>query len=365
MSTKHTDTPELSNEARLIEAILFASTEPLSTDMLCKQVPPDVNVLEILHELKALYAPRGVNLVETDGFWSFRTAADLAGQVKMTSAPRRKLPRAAAEVLAIIAYHQPVTRGDIESIRGVETSRGTLDILLELGWIRPGKRRETPGHPLTWQTTQEFLSHFNLENLADLPGMEELKAAGLFDARPVLSNLPREQGEREVDNADTAEDDDFSAWISVDEERSKRRRTGYDERTSNKKSSQLLIFNKPRTFNIRTTFISFSSYRGNHSPFPNLNGRAPAASSFVFLGLREEGFSMTYSRAACSRSLARWPLLPAKYFVRVLLQIIQNSIADFVYNVAKSLQQFCAMRAHINLRNKLVPIDALYHSKEG
>jgi segregation and condensation protein B len=215
--SKPAKTPELSNEARLLEAILFASTEPLSTDMLCKQVPDDVNVLEIVQELKAFYAPRGVNLVETDGFWSFRTAADLAGQVKMTSAPRRKLPRAAAEVLAIIAYHQPVTRGDIESIRGVETSRGTLDILLELGWIRPGKRRETPGHPLTWQTTQEFLSHFNLESLQDLPGMDELKAAGLLDARPVLSNMPREQGELDVVAED--EDDDFSAWISGEDEK--------------------------------------------------------------------------------------------------------------------------------------------------
>jgi segregation and condensation protein B len=131
--------------------------------------------------------------------------------MKITRQPRRKLPRAAAEVLAIIAYHQPVTRAEIESIRGVETSRGTLDILLELGWVRPGKRRETPGRPLTWNTTSEFLSHFNLENLNDLPGVDELKAAGLLDARPVLANLPRE-GEDTVDVDE--EDSDFSAWVS-------------------------------------------------------------------------------------------------------------------------------------------------------
>src|SRR6202000_270148 len=143
--------------------------------------------------------------MKSDGAGASRPPAHLAGQMKITRQPRRKLPRAAAEVLAIIAYHQPVTRAEIESIRGVETSRGTLDILLELGWVRPGKRRETPGRPLTWNTTMDFLSHFNLESLQDLPGIEELKAAGLLDARPVLSNLPREQDEA---GDDAAEEDD-------------------------------------------------------------------------------------------------------------------------------------------------------------
>lgn len=211
----HIPSPELTPELRLLEAILFASAEPLSTEMLCKQLGPDVNVLECLYALKEQYVARGVNLAETDGHWSFRTAADLAGQMKITRAPRRKLPRAAAEVLAIISYHQPVTRGEIESIRGVETSRGTLDILLELGWVRPGKRRETPGRPLTWNTTTEFLSHFNLELLDDLPGVEELKAAGLLDTRPVLSSLPRGEDVSDGDDA-SGEDDGFSAWI-VDE----------------------------------------------------------------------------------------------------------------------------------------------------
>ncbi|MBV8060682.1 MAG: SMC-Scp complex subunit ScpB [Alphaproteobacteria bacterium] len=205
-------TTELSSEMRILEAYLFASAEPLSTDMLAQQLPEGTNVLETIYAVKALYADRGVNLVETDGSWSFRTAPDLAAQLKITRQPRRKLPRAAAEVLAIIAYHQPVTRGEIESIRGVETSKGTLDILLELGWVRPGKRRETPGRPLTWNTTPDFLSHFNLETLSDLPGTEDLKAAGLLDARPVLADLPRETSSEDgVDVAD--EDQEFVSWV--------------------------------------------------------------------------------------------------------------------------------------------------------
>jgi segregation and condensation protein B len=206
--------PELNADLRILEAILFASNEPLSTALLKEQMSDDADLDALLSELKEFYAPRGVNLIETDGQWSFRTASDLAGQLKMTRQPRRKLPRAAAEVLAIIAYHQPVTRAEIESIRGVETSRGTLDILLELGWIRPGKRRETPGRPLMWNTTSDFLSHFNLENLKDLPGMDELKAAGLLDTRPVLSTLPRE-GEETAPGIDIEDDDsDFAAWVS-------------------------------------------------------------------------------------------------------------------------------------------------------
>jgi segregation and condensation protein B len=211
------DVIDFSQDLRLLEAILFASADPLSTETLCKQLPEDCNVLEMLYQLKEVYSQRGVNLVETDGFWSFRTASDLAGQMKITRQPRRKLPRAAAEVLAIIAYHQPVTRAEVESIRGVETSKGTLDILLELGWVRPGKRRDTPGRPLTWSTTQDFVSHFNLESLKDLPGYDELQAAGLLDARPVLSNLPREQeGESAIAAAEAIldEDEEFASWVA-------------------------------------------------------------------------------------------------------------------------------------------------------
>jgi segregation and condensation protein B len=204
--------PEMQGPLRLLEAALFASAEPLTLDELKQQLGANADVPALVKELKAHYAQHGVNLVEIDGAWSFRTAPDLAGLMKITRAPRRKLPRAAAEVLAIISYHQPITRGEIESIRGVETSRGTLDILLELGWIRPGKRRETPGRPLNWHTTTEFLSHFNIASLAELPGVEELKAAGLLDPRPVLGNLGREKEDGGADDA-PLEDEDFAAWI--------------------------------------------------------------------------------------------------------------------------------------------------------
>lgn len=198
---------------RLVEAILFASAEPLSFDMLWDQIGREHDLSALLQQLKQEYAERGVNLVETGGYWSFRTAPDLAATMKITRSPRRKLPRAAAEVLAIIAYHQPVTRAEVEQVRGVETSKGTLDILLELGWIRPGKRRETPGRPLTWHTTPDFLSHFNIESLKDLPGMEELKAAGLLDARPVLSSMPKvAEGDDALAGGLPDEDSEYEVW---------------------------------------------------------------------------------------------------------------------------------------------------------
>ncbi|MDE2029041.1 MAG: SMC-Scp complex subunit ScpB [Alphaproteobacteria bacterium] len=210
-----TDNIELTHELRLLEAAIFASGEPVTTEILARQLSEGADIAPLLEQLKALYASRGVNLIETDGHWSFRTAPDIAPHMKITRMPRRKLPRAAAEVVAIIAYHQPVTRADIESIRGVETSKGTLDILLELGWIRPGKRRDTPGRPLTWHTTTDFLSHFNIESLKDLPGLDELKAAGLLDARPVLADLPREDSDgADADIPD--EDSEFEAWIAED-----------------------------------------------------------------------------------------------------------------------------------------------------
>ncbi|MFA5040093.1 MAG: SMC-Scp complex subunit ScpB [Bdellovibrionales bacterium] len=211
-----TDTPPLSQELRILEAIIFASAEPVTMDLLSGQFGEGTDILPLLEALKKAYEGRGVNLVQTDGQWSFRTASDISPHLKITRQPRRKLPRAAAEVLAIIAYHQPLTRSDIESIRGVETSRGTLDILLELGWIRPGKRRDTPGRPLTWHTTPDFLSHFNLESLKDLPGLDELKAAGLLDARPVMSNLPREMEDNDADTSE--EDDEFASWITEEPE---------------------------------------------------------------------------------------------------------------------------------------------------
>ncbi|MBP2307275.1 SMC-Scp complex subunit ScpB [Azospirillum melinis] len=172
---------------RLLEALLFASTEPLDEETLAGRIGPEVGLL--LEELRAHYAPRGVTLVRTGGGWAFRTAVDLAPELRREEEVSRKLSRAAIETLAIIAYHQPVTRGEIESIRGVATSKGTLDLLMEHGWIRPGKRRETPGRPLTWITTDHFLDHFGLETLRDLPSVDDLRAAGLLDSRPVLLGL--------------------------------------------------------------------------------------------------------------------------------------------------------------------------------
>jgi len=211
-------TEDNKDNIRVLEAVIFANSDPVSVEVLQSQLSEGVELAPLLQELKDSYAERGVNLVETGGMWSFRTAPDLSERMKITRHPRRKLPRAAAEVLAIVAYHQPVTRSEIESIRGVETSRGTLDILLELGWIRPGKRRETPGRPLTWQTTSDFLSHFNLASTNDLPGMEDLKAAGLLDARPVLATMQAEKEGADTSVTDMQDEEDFAEWIKEDPE---------------------------------------------------------------------------------------------------------------------------------------------------
>lgn len=170
-------------ELRLLEALLFASTEPLDEASLAKRMPEGVDVKAALAQLQADYAMRGVNLIRVAGKWTFRTAGDLAWLMTRESVETRRLSRAAIEMLAIIAYHQPVTRAEIEEIRGVVTSKGTLDVLLETGWIRPRGRRKTPGRPLTFGTTEAFLSQFSLEALGDLPGLDELKGAGLLDTR--------------------------------------------------------------------------------------------------------------------------------------------------------------------------------------
>ena len=170
-------------ELRLLEALLFASAEPLDQAALAKRMPEGVDIKAALLQLQADYAPRGVNLVRVANKWSFRTAGDLAWMMTRESTETRKLSRAAIEMLAIIAYHQPVTRAEIEEIRGVVTSKGTLDVLLETGWVKPRGRRKTPGRPLTFGTTDAFLAQFSLESLNDLPGLEELKGTGLLDSR--------------------------------------------------------------------------------------------------------------------------------------------------------------------------------------
>ena len=168
---------------REIEALLFAAAGPLSGADLAKRLPEGADVAGAIAALQARYAGRGVELVCVAGRWRFQTAADLAWLMTDERQEPRRLSRAAQETLAIIAYHQPVTRAEIEDIRGVITSKGTLDVLLETGWVRPRGRRKTPGRPLTFGTTEAFLSQFSLEALGDLPGLEELKGTGLLDSR--------------------------------------------------------------------------------------------------------------------------------------------------------------------------------------
>ncbi len=169
---------------RMTEALLFAAAEPLDEGSLAARLPEGAEVPALLLELKAHYANRGVNLVEVAGKWALRTAPDLAALLEKQREVPRRLSRAALETLAIIAYHQPVSRAEIEEIRGVGLSRGTLDLLFEAGWVRPKGRRRTPGRPITYGTTEDFLVHFGLESLGDLPGLDELKAAGLLDSQP-------------------------------------------------------------------------------------------------------------------------------------------------------------------------------------
>jgi segregation and condensation protein B len=170
-------------ELRLLEALLFAASEPLDQAALAKRMPDGVDIKVALAQLQVDYASRGVNLVRVANKWTFRTAGDLSWLMTKEITETRRLSRAAIEVLSIIAYHQPVTRAEIEEIRGVVTSKGTLDVLLETGWIKPRGRRKTPGRPLTFGTTETFLSQFSLEVLGDLPGLEELKGTGLLDSR--------------------------------------------------------------------------------------------------------------------------------------------------------------------------------------
>ena len=193
---------------RLLEAILFAATEPQSEKELAGRMPESADINGLLQELKDLYANRGVHLLAFDDRWAFRTAPDLASKFHIEKEVVRKLSRAAIETLAIIAYHQPATRAEIEDIRGVAVSAGTLDMLLEIGWIKPKGRRETPGRPVTWATTDAFLEHFGLESCDALPGVEELKAAGLLDARATVATLGTQGLPNGAPVADDADDEE-------------------------------------------------------------------------------------------------------------------------------------------------------------
>src|SRR5882672_4779263 len=177
------DVQERPEELRLLEAMLFAASEPLSEKDLAARLPQGTDVADALQRLQQDYALRGVNLVRIAGKWTFRTAGDLSWLLSKETVETRKLSRAAIEPLAIIAYHQPVTRTEIEDIRGVTTSKGSIDVLLETGWIKPRGRRKAPGRPATYGTSEAFLSHFGLDAVGDLPGLDELKGSGLLDGR--------------------------------------------------------------------------------------------------------------------------------------------------------------------------------------
>ena len=212
---------------RILEALLFASNAPVSTKELHARMPKDSDVGHALMVLKEQYQDRGVHLVEMEGTWAFRTANDLGDALAVEKDVEKKLSRAAMETLAIVAYHQPITRAEIENIRGVTTHKGTLDALMEMGWVKPGKRRETIGRPVTWVTTATFLDHFSLEAITDLPGLEDLKASGLLDKRPAIDTIPtgdlferitEEEGNEEDEESEDEDEFDDDTYDESDDE---------------------------------------------------------------------------------------------------------------------------------------------------
>ncbi|MEX0300955.1 MAG: SMC-Scp complex subunit ScpB [Leisingera sp.] len=193
------DAPPMAEQERMVEAVLFASSEPVTLRDLEGRLPPGCNPREALEHLRKRYEGRGVRVVRLGDAWAIRTAPDLGFLMQKETTELRKLSRAAIETLAIVAYHQPVTRTEIEEIRGVSVSRGTIDQLMEMDWIRLGRRRMTPGRPVTFVVTPDFLDHFGLESARDLPGLKELRAAGLLENRPPPGALPMGQGDDDGD----------------------------------------------------------------------------------------------------------------------------------------------------------------------
>ncbi len=199
------DAPPMAEQERMCEAILFASAEPVTVRELESRMPHGCDAAEALVHLRKRYEGRGVHLVKVGDAWALRTASDLAFLMQKETTETRKLSRAAIETLAIIAYHQPVTRAEIEEIRGVSISRGTVDQLLEMEWIRFGRRKMTPGRPVTFVVTPAFLDHFGLESARDLPGLKELRAAGLLENRLPPDQMPQ-VGEGDVDIEEAVEE---------------------------------------------------------------------------------------------------------------------------------------------------------------
>lgn len=205
---------------RMLEAMLFASDRPLETAVLKERLPATANLDQLLSDLVEHYQGRGVVLRKVADGWAFRTADDLAFLLQSETAEQRRLSRAALETLSIVAYHQPATRAEIEQIRGVSTSRGTLDVLLETGWIRLRGRRRTPGRPVTYGTTPEFLEHFNLESITDLPGLDELKGAGLLNSTlPAGTPIPMPNDDPDLaHDEDPLEDDLFAPDVVLEDD---------------------------------------------------------------------------------------------------------------------------------------------------
>ena len=204
------EAPPLAEQERMVEAILFASAEPVSIPELNARMPHGADAAQAVEMLKKRYEGRGVAVVKVGDAWAIRTAPDLGFLMQKETVETRKLSRAAIETLAIVAYHQPVTRAEIEEIRGVSVSRGTVDQLMELEWIKFGRRKMTPGRPVTYMVTQEFLDHFGLESARDLPGLRELRAAGLLENRPPPGEPVESEGEDEdgdEDQTDMFEDE--------------------------------------------------------------------------------------------------------------------------------------------------------------
>ena len=197
---------------RVLEALLFAASEPLDEESMKARLPKGSNLNKLLSLLKAQYENRGVNLVKTGNKWSFKTAQDLSSMMKKEKIVQRKLSKAATETLSIIAYHQPVTRAEVEDIRGVHFSPGTLDVLMELNWVRPIGRKKVPGRPIIYGTTERFLEYFQLEQVSDLPGLEELKAAGLLESR-----LPPNLDIKEPQEVDQSQIEPFGEDENIDD----------------------------------------------------------------------------------------------------------------------------------------------------
>ena len=207
----------IDKDLKLLEAILFASSEPVEERDLKEKIDKEENLKNLLNELQKFYASRGINLIKTGDKWSFRTTPDLSNELTIFKTQKRKLSRAALETLSIIAYQQPITRSEIENIRGVQMGRGSIDHLMEIGWIKPSGRKNIPGKPTLWSTTDLFIEHFGLNDLSDLPSKDELKASGFLDKRAAIATISdlakNDESIENLDNLEIDEDNNLDDFI--------------------------------------------------------------------------------------------------------------------------------------------------------